>query len=169
LGAHRGFKIGETGGVAARTCEARHQAAANGIGYHREYDRNCASLPREGLSGRSGASNEHVRPHSRQLGRKGPDALRVAAPPTVFNPNITTLHPPQVLELALKGYDTRWTFGVGLGKAVEYADESQPFGLRACGKRIAGRRAPNHFDEIAPSHWCLRTRRPCFSASNFDH
>src|SRR5216684_1493153 len=88
----------------------------------------------------------------RQLGCVSPQTVVIAGSPAILNPNVAPFAPTQLLKPVPSYAYQRLCFQIALGGSHQHADAPNPFGLLgACRHRPCSRRAPNHFDEIAPS------------------
>src|ERR1051326_8350082 len=95
-----------------------------------------------------------------QLLCKSSDAADIAARPTVIDPKITAIGPPQLRQSLPERRDQALGFQIVLRKVQEHAEAPHPRGLlRAHGERHRDRHAADHNDEFASPHPANSTTR----------
>ena len=90
-----GLDFGEAGDVPSGMREACREAAADRIGYKREYNWNCPRLASEGAGYRRARSEDRAWSQIDQVfcGRVHP--IHIAGTPAKFDPEIAAFHPSQ--------------------------------------------------------------------------
>src|SRR6516165_8452194 len=86
----------EAGYVTAWTCEARGEAARDGIGYVDEYDGNGPRLAGKSAGHGCSVTEDHVWPQIDQFFCERPDPIRISVTPAQFDSEIAAFRPPQL-------------------------------------------------------------------------
>src|SRR6516162_6460906 len=88
-----------------------------------------------------------------ELLRKSLPRLRVEPRPASVNPNVASLHPPELLKSVPECCDKALCLRVAFGKAHQHSDPPHRLGLlRKRRERPYSSRTDNSFYENAPSH-----------------
>ena len=98
LAGHRALESDETGGVTAWPGQAHDEAAKDGIGNERENDGNGARLLHQRCSRRCALRKNKVGLQRDEFLRKSLQRLRVEGPPSIVDPDVTAVRPPELLE-----------------------------------------------------------------------
>ena len=149
---HARLQVRESGGVAARTRQARHEALGDRLADPGEHDRNGARRLLCPDQSQGGIGQDQVRRKAQQFRGGGPCPLGIGNTPPVIDREIATDRPSQLVEALLKRRDAAAGLRVVLGQHHQHADAAHAIGrLRARGER-PGRRAAEKGDEIPPPH-----------------
>src|SRR6516165_1659429 len=131
----RQFEMGEAGDISARTRQACHDAKVDWIGHLHKYDRDgrcrLSRLDRRHMP----FPHDEVRRFADELGRIGPDVIRIACAPDNVDPDIAVLRPTQLPQALAKRFDA----GARIGGAL--APMSRPtFRIRSacCARATSG-------------------------------
>lgn len=157
----RKFDVRESGRVAAGTREALDKVLADGIGHHRENDRNCARLLKQRLRHRRAPGQDRVRLLRDKLFCQRPHPFGIAGRAAKVDLQIAPFAPAQLLHGLLEGRDDRLGFRIVRSEVEKHADAADVIlllGMRRKrprkrpSNRPRGRRADNGLDEFSPAH-----------------
>jgi hypothetical protein len=112
--AHLRLKIRKARDVAARSCQARDEAAIDRIGDLREDDWDRLGEPLKLCQCRIAGDYDCVRCCLHQLGRRGLPAIGTAIAPAIVKPNIAIIGPAEPLETFAKSIDACLTRAIDL-------------------------------------------------------
>ena len=149
----RSLKIDESGDVAAWTCQARDESAADRIGYARKHNRYRVGLRLQRGSGGSSTGENHFRVQADQFLRKHLHALDVASAPAIVDMDVVTLDPTQLIEPLAERRIPSLYLHIGLGECSKRTNPPHTLGLLSVrSERPSDRPAAEKCDEFAPSH-----------------
>ena len=148
--AHAVFKVDETGGVAARPCQAIDESRGDGIGDLHEHNRHRAGHLQQGPHGDAVGRKDHIGRKSGQLGGVPADVVGIAASPAVFDLHVAAVGPAKLPKPVQERADPPFRFKIAFGQAHQHADAAHPL-LRARTK-WPRHRATEKRNEFAPLH-----------------
>ena len=148
------FDVRESGRVSARTCQAFDEVFPDRVGYHREYDRDCARLLQERCRHRRASGQDHVRLERNNLFCKRLHPFRVASRPTKVDLQIVAFAPAQLLQGLLERREAGPSFRVVRSHVHNHAYTADLIALLgACRERPRRRRYSDKLDDFASLHF----------------
>src|SRR5262249_49516929 len=153
LAGNRWLHKGEAGGVAARSCQAPDEAAADWIGDSHKNDGDSMRLLQHRRSGGCVLRKNEIGLQRGQFFRGSLPHLRIIErPPAGNDSDVAAFRPPKLLESLPECGHISLKFRVALGMRHQHADLPHPFALLRARRERPCHRAAEKRDELAPPH-----------------
>src|SRR5262245_31614011 len=150
--AHAVLVKGESGRIAAWSCQARDKTSTDRVYDTQEYNWDSAGRFQQWSDGGSTVGEYDVGHQRDQFHRGSLPRLRIVAPARI-NPDIAALCPPGFLKSLSEHRNPCLYYRVAFGKRYQYADAPHALGLlRTRSERPSCRRAAEKRDELSPLH-----------------
>src|SRR5262249_9271231 len=160
------LKLGKSGGIAARPCEACYKASADRIASLREHDWYRAGCLQQCRDGRSRSRQDHIRGERNQFGRISAKAVSVTLTPADVDEHVTADRPARLLHALNERNKAGLSFRVVGAGVHEHAEAPHALALLRARRQRPHRCAAEQRDELAAPHHSITSSAIASSLSD---